>query len=400
MIELLKPFTSAREFVTALFSWGLPLSVAIGVYTVFVFPSIERIAIAREGAQALHRAGIRPWWFLIGLLIVLMVGLSTSSRWIYQLLEGIRWPGLMKARRKNTHRLQWAVLTAELRVREAASRLEFAEQNLAEEQEQLDASANDQERASANNAVATAQKERDDALEQVKDSESALGEAFILRRARPFGGLRRDRPPFFVLYSTRSYPSRSEWIRATRFGNRIAVFETDGIQRYGLDPLAFWYELLVTAPKDLAENIQAARQGVEMWVGTWSAAVLLTIASLVTEILAATVPGGHALIAPLILAVVGWAAASAAYRAASAATDEWRFAVNALVNLGRRPLAAAYGLKMPSSLSEEKLMWEALGGYTIYGTDAYADRLDEFRADPDTDGGKAPQASPTTTEGE
>ncbi len=385
MIEALKPFTSARQFVAAVFSWGLPLAVALGVYVAFVFPSVEQTAVARAEARTLHQTGVEPWWILVGLLIVLTAGLSASSRWIFQVLEGIRWPSALKKRREATHLLQWRVLTAQSRMAEAQGRLDYARQQLADDQERFESASDHRERALATDAIAVSKIENDAAEQQFKNAERALAEARAARSARPHGWPRRNRPPLFVPNTVTAYPARAEWIRATRLGNRIRAFETDGVQRYGLDPLSLWYELLVTAPGDLAENIQAARQGVELWVGTWSAAILLTVASLATEILASVARSGHGLTTPIVVAVLGWLAASAAYRAATAATEEWRYAVNALLNLGRWPLARAYGLNVPSSLEEEKLMWEALRGYIMYGTDAYASRLDEYRAEPGSD---------------
>lgn len=383
MIELLKPFTSARAFVNAVSSWGAPLAVALAIYVICVFPSIQQTAVARAGATALRHDGIRPWWLLIVILVVLTVGLSASSRWIYQVLEGIRWPSSIRVRREKTHSLQWAVLDAERKVDEAESRLDYADHELAFWQERLDSITEAQERVSAESQITTCVAERDSAEQHVKQTRQALASTQADRRSRPHAWLRRDRPPLSVLSSANAYPARSEWIRATRFGNRIRAFETDGVARYQLDPLALWYELLVTAPTSLAANLQAARQGVEMWVGTWSAAILLGAASVVTEILGATSSRGGGLITPVVIAFVGWIAATVAYRAATAATDEWGYAVNALVNLGRGPLARAYGLKIPASIAEEKLMWEALRGYELYGTEPYANRLDEFRTQPD-----------------
>jgi hypothetical protein len=377
--ELLKPFTSVREFVTAMFSWGLWLAVALGIYVVCVFPSVEHTAVAQRGARALHHAGIRPEWFLIGLLISLTIGLSAGSRWVYQVLEGIQWPRAVRERRERTHSLQWGVLTAQSRLEEAQSRLEYASQELADERERSKSVTSEQERASVMNAITAFTSEKDAVEHEVKDAEGALTDALTLRRARPLAGFRRNRPPLFVLREVGDYPAHNEWVRATRLGNRIRAFETDGVQRYGLDPLALWYELLVTAPGDLADNIQGARQGVELWVGAWSAAVSLAAVSTATEILAAIAPGGHAFVAPVVVTALACIAALGAYRAATAATDEWRFAVNALVNLGRWPLARAYGLEIPASFDEEKIMWEALTGYVLYGTQAYAERLDDYR---------------------
>ncbi|MEU5393872.1 hypothetical protein [Streptomyces tibetensis] len=45
------------------------------------------------------------------------------------------------------------------------------------------------------------------------------------------------------------------------------------------------------------------------------------------------------------------------YRSAVTATDEWAAAVRALVNTGRKPLAASLGLALPQTLAAERDMW-------------------------------------------
>lgn len=393
MTELLKPFTSARAFVNAVSSWGGPLAAALAVYVLFVFPAIDRTALVRAGARALHHDGIRPWWALIGVWLVLTFVLSAASRWIYQLLEGLLWPKNIREHRTRIHTLHWEVLSAQEGVEQAESRLDFANEQLATSQDTLASASTGEEQAAAKSKVAASVAERDLAQEQLEDARKALSSATAARQSRPRAFLRRRRPPLFMLKSIRAYPARPEWIRATRLGNRIREFETVGVARYQLDVLAHWYELLVTAPSSLAANIQAARQGVEMWVGTWSAAMLLALASVATEIVAATERGAHGLITPLVVAALACAGAAAAYRAATTATDEWGIAVNALVNLGRGPLARAYGLNIPATVADEKLMWEALYGYEFFRTDSYADRLDEYRAAPASPGDAAGEAA-------
>ena len=183
MTELLKPFTSVREFVAAVFSWGLWLAVALGIYVIFVFPSVEQTAVAKRGAAALHHAGIRPEWFLIGLLISLTIGLSAGSRWIYQVLEGIQWPRAVRERRERTHSLQWGVLTAQSQLEEAQSRLEYAGKELADEQERSRSATSEQERSSAMNAITEFISEKKAAEQEVKDAERALTDALTLRHA-------------------------------------------------------------------------------------------------------------------------------------------------------------------------------------------------------------------------
>ena len=377
MIELLKPFTSARQFVTAVFSWGLPLAVAMCAYVGLVFPSAERTVVTRDGASMLRHATVRPLWFMVGLFIVLTVVISSSSRWIYQILEGIRWPSSLRERRERTHRIQWAALTAHSKLEETQTRLFYATQLLVDARQSLGSAADGGSGAAE---VATATREQEDAEREVKHAEAELAAAIQKTRERPHAALHRSHPPLFVLKRTSDYPARSEWIRATRLGNRIHAFETYGVARYALDPLALWYELTATAPDGLAENVQAAGQSVDLRVAAWASAILLAVASVATELLAALLPGGRALITPVVTAVAGFIAAGLTYRAATAAVEEWKYAVSALVNLGREPLARAYGLEMPVSLQLEKLMWEALGAYVLDGSDAYAKRLDVFRA--------------------
>ena len=61
-------------------------------------------------------------------------------------------------------------------------------------------------------------------------------------------------------------------------------------------------------------------------------------------------------------------------------TSYWASSVQALVNLGRKELAGAMGLRMPETLAEERTMWELLGTFVYYPYDAsWSARLDQFR---------------------
>ena len=64
-------------------------------------------------------------------------------------------------------------------------------------------------------------------------------------------------------------------------------------------------------------------------------------------------------VAVLLVLMPGW------YRLALITTDDWAFAVRALVNLGRKPVAEGVGLCLPKELEREREMWRR---YSRIGT--------------------------------
>jgi hypothetical protein len=53
------------------------------------------------------------------------------------------------------------------------------------------------------------------------------------------------------------------------------------------------------------------------------------------------------------------------YRLAVTSVTQLGDLVRAIVNLGRPPLADAYGLRLPASLRDERAMWTSLGLFVI-----------------------------------
>lgn len=73
------------------------------------------------------------------------------------------------------------------------------------------------------------------------------------------------------------------------------------------------------------------------------------------------------------------------YRMANIASRSWSATVQALVNMGRKPLAELLGLALPATLAEEQEMWEAVVGYVFYGAAdgaEYGSQIDKFRIKP------------------
>jgi hypothetical protein len=73
------------------------------------------------------------------------------------------------------------------------------------------------------------------------------------------------------------------------------------------------------------------------------------------------------------------------YRSAVTATDEWAAAVRALVNTGRKPLAASLGLALPQTLAAERDMWTMVSRLSRIPYHERAAALDPYRTEPTTD---------------
>ncbi|MFH9709670.1 hypothetical protein ACH4MW_33980 [Streptomyces luteogriseus] len=73
------------------------------------------------------------------------------------------------------------------------------------------------------------------------------------------------------------------------------------------------------------------------------------------------------------------------YRSAVTATDEWAAAVRALVDTGRKPLAASLGLALPQTLAAERDMWTMVSRLSRLPYHERAAALDRYRAEPATE---------------
>jgi hypothetical protein len=109
----------------------------------------------------------------------------------------------------------------------------------------------------------------------------------------------------------------------------------------------------------------------------------------------------------LVVGVVCLLLVPAWYQAAVTATADWRSSVQALVNVGRKPLAEALGLELPQDLALERDMWRKVGWLTKYRyNDQLASELQPYRQAPTHDekatgtavDGGAPAAPRTETD--
>jgi hypothetical protein len=143
-------------------------------------------------------------------------------------------------------------------------------------------------------------------------------------------------------------------VAPTRLGNAIRRLEEYGYQRYKLDSQTLWYQLTGAVPKQLRNQVETARTGVDFFVCLLYGNMLVAFAALCA--IAAPRPSNVTL---LLSALVLAAATALWYRLAVVTTDDWAAATRAMVDVGRRKLAEAVGLVLPQELDVERKMWQA-----------------------------------------
>jgi hypothetical protein len=200
------------------------------------------------------------------------------------------------------------------------------------------------------------------------------------RRTASQLGLLRER--------VRRYPVSDSQVVPTRLGNAIRRLEEYGYDRFRLDSQSLWYELLTVAPSEARKQIEQARTTVDFLVCLLYGNLLVALSAAVGAFTAGVRwPNLLGLAVLLVLLAVWW------YRMAVVATDDWAAATRALVNVGRKPLAAELGLRMPSSLTEERRMWAAVSRLSARPFDSRSAEGDTYRM-PDAVDQAAEVASP------
>lgn len=148
----------------------------------------------------------------------------------------------------------------------------------------------------------------------------------------------------------------------TRLGNALKAMETYGDETYGLDSQSLWYELQAVAPSQLRSDTSDARAAVDFFISSIAHLALLAPVALGAGI--ATQALG-----PIILGFACLGLLYPMYLGAVRNVGEWRSTIQALVNLGRLPLAEAMGLRLPDSFARERKMWENFTDMVNYGPD-------------------------------
>ena len=162
------------------------------------------------------------------------------------------------------------------------------------------------------------------------------------------------------LESLARYPESPEQVLPTKLGNALRAMEQYGVTSYGLDSQTFWYELQSVAGDNLRRDTEDARAGVDFFISAVVHLALLAVASAAVAVASLSLP-------PAIVALGSLLAIPFAYNQAVGNVGDWRAAVQALVNVGRTPLSAALGLRMPATFEGEREMWENMVDLVNYG---------------------------------
>jgi len=377
--DLFKTLTSSKGIQSLLFGWLIPVAVGATAFVIVLYPRISKTRGMNALRNGMRHIGVGSAAFFVIAIVVAAILLSLNSRTLYQLLEGLTlWPKFLRNRRIRVHRLQWDVLDSSRRLAEAEASLRKFDDVLYELRSAIPVTPKE--------AITQAIHWKERAEESVNEAEVLSNWAIFLRnnrsRLRPgkppktryvgIGRLRR-KVPFFVLSTLEEYGGEPKDFLPTRLGNLMKAFESYGYTMYRLDSQTFWYELTSLVPKELLDATSDARIGTDFYVAFLYVAFGLTLA-------AAAIGVASGSTSSLVAAVIALILIPIIHERIRRSIEEWRFAVQAVINAGRLPLAQALGLDLPDSLAEERRMWNALTGFVQYRSDLWASRLDRFRS--------------------
>jgi hypothetical protein len=167
------------------------------------------------------------------------------------------------------------------------------------------------------------------------------------------------------------YPLDDDQVVPTRFGNALRAFETYGASRFNLDSQTLWYELCAVVPKYLQDKEEDPRSEVDFFVASVYLSIILCIVALVAAVEQQL---DQEL---LVVAVLAFAVMLVCRWMLVRVTRDWSLAVQGIVNVGRKKLAATLGLQLPSNLEAERLMWGCLTEFVFYGRNG--ELLDPYR---------------------
>lgn len=156
----------------------------------------------------------------------------------------------------------------------------------------------------------------------------------------------------------REFPAGREEFLPTRLGNAIRAAESYARdkQRYGIDAVFFWPRLYPLLPDALRDSLAAARSSMEqlLFIAFLSgvlAPVALVLAIVMRLPIAVWLPVAAG--APLL--------AMLTYRAAVAVATSYGELVRSAFDTHRLMLLTSLGYALPTSLDEERQVWQAIG---------------------------------------
>lgn len=140
------------------------------------------------------------------------------------------------------------------------------------------------------------------------------------------------------------YPDRPRTM-PTRLGNALRALEDRAGRQYGLDAITVAPHLALIAPESHVAYLQDSREQLDLAVRLCSVSLLATVI---------TVPAVLTDGLWLLLALIPYALAYIAYRAAVSAADEFMTAVSTIIDLDRFALYRHLGLRRPRTTHQER----------------------------------------------
>jgi len=171
----------------------------------------------------------------------------------------------------------------------------------------------------------------------------------------------------------REFPAQPQEVLPTRLGNAIRTAESYARdeRRYGVDAVFFWPRLYPLLPDALRDSLAAARSSMEQLLFI---ALLSGALAPVTLVLAIALRLPVAVWLPVVVAAP--VLASLTYRSAVAVAVSYGELVRSAFDTHRLTLLTSLGYALPTSLDEERQLWQAIG-QLLYRRDT--DRPDLLR---------------------
>jgi hypothetical protein len=316
---------------TFLVSWVFPSAIAISVFALLIFPELTNLAVFKD-IQGL--SGAEKTLVLAFASLALGLLLSATSTALYRVLEGyLLMPASIRA---------WKV-TRQVDRKHALQR----------ELDELD------------------KKKQESG--KVTDSASESPTTTV---AQPPVDVVRENQLRERLHR---FPADDKQVAPTRLANSIRAFETYAYNRFQFDSQVLWAELMAVVPKSLKDEYEQSRAPVNLFVSLLYLSAILGVISLLT---AWRVPEQRSQL--VVVGLICLLLTPAWYWFAVTSTRYWHSTVQALVNIGRRDVAAKFGLRVPLKLEQEREMWQQVNWFVYEDFDpAYLKDLDSYREDPD-----------------
>ncbi len=181
------------------------------------------------------------------------------------------------------------------------------------------------------------------------------------------------------------YPPANAELLPSKLGNIIRAFEYYPATRYNIETITVWPRLLAVLPKSQIDAINTEKSFMDFWLN-------FSLALLVSSLFWAAAMWYAAIIFwpfRILIFIGGILLWYSAYRTAIPSAISWGYEVRTAFDLYRSDLLRKLGVERPTSLFEERSLWDKIFWFFTY--EDYAKREDlPFSNSPTQKSGKKP----------